>query len=70
MGNSFLYQALAGYLPGFHIMAIDDPNFGDPDKHFETIEHMASFYVKLILDQGQICEPYQVGVFRKWHESI
>lgn len=40
-------------------MAIDDPNFADPDRHFQTVEEMASCYAQLILDQ--ISEPYQVA---------
>ena len=57
MGNSFLYQALAGCLAGEHVVAIDDPNFRNPDDHFKSLEDMASHYTDLIMQNFE--GPYQ-----------
>ena len=60
MGNSFLYQALAGWLAQYHVLAIDDPHFQSPQDHFTSIEQMAECYADLILKEDFV-EPYQVG---------
>ena len=60
MGNALLYQTLAGCLPGVHVLGIDDPKFGKPHEHFQTLPDMATCYAELIIGQG-FQEPYQAS---------
>lgn len=59
-GSAYCYTVLSKHIKDIPIFGINNPNFENSSKNFETIEDMAKYYVRVIKDK-QNSGPYYIA---------